>query len=172
MMATADLTAGRGIARALQSLPTRPLRACAFLAAAALLTACGGGGGSPDAPREGCATAASVGLPGAGNLLSITISNTGAAARSYSLHGQLRFSGQAGPAGGHSMLVLTDGQSPVYAGTIQAVADAQAQGLQPVVAAVLLQPGQSATWNLAHAPYPAPLGWKAMQFTGLELCAE
>lgn len=111
-------------------------------------------------------------MPGAGNLLSIAISNTGAAARSYSLHGQLRFSGRAGQAGGHSMIVLTDGQSPVYVGTIQATANAQAQGLQPIATAVLLQAGQSATWRLAHAPYPAPLEWKDMQFTELEICAE
>lgn len=172
MMATADLTAGRGIARALHSLPNRSLLACASLAAAVLLAACGGGSGAAEAARSGCAAADSVDMRGAGNLLSITISNTGATARSYNLHGQLRFSGQAGPAGGQSMLVLTDGQSPVYAGTIQAAADAQAQGLQPIAAAVLLQPGQAATWNLAHAPYPAPLGWKAMQFTAIELCAE
>lgn len=170
-MATSDLTAGCGVARALQSLPILATRAGACFAVL-LLTACGGGSGTPDAPREGCAAVNVVSMPGAGNLLSITFSNRGAAARSFTLQGQLRFAGQASTGGASSTLVLTDGLSPVYAGGIAAAAGAEAHGLQPLAATVLLQPGQSATWHLTHAPLPAPYSWSSMRFSDLELCAQ
>lgn len=144
-----------------------------MLALAAALCGCGGGGSGSDAAQTACASVDVVSMAGAGNLLSITISNPDVAPRRFTLHGQVRFSGQAsGTAGGYSTLLLTDGQSPVDGGAIQALAAGQAQGLLLVSTNVHLQAGASATWHLAHAPLPAPYGWSSMRFTSVELCAE
>lgn len=148
--------------------------ACAtLLALAALLPGCGGGGTTGYSPHPGCTGADAVSLAGAGNVLSITVTNTDVLQRRFTVHGQVRFSGQAnGASGGYSTMVLTDGQSPVAVGTIQAQAGAMAQGMLPVSATLYLAAGQSATWHLAHAPLPAPYGWSTMRFTSVELCAE
>ena len=166
-MATAHGIAAR--ARAYAALPNITRTALASLAAAAL-TACGGGG-STDAAADGCARADGLQLAGAGNLLSLTVRNDTAQPRRIALAGRVSFSGRAGSGGGSSALVLTDGQSPVLVGQLQADPGATAQGAQDVAADIVLTAGAVATWHLAHAPLPAPYGWVALTFGAAELCA-
>lgn len=157
-------------------------RACAFAAlpnitratlaslAAAMLTACGGGGSS-SAASDGCVRADGVQLAGAGNLLSLTVRNDTTAPRRVALDGRVSFSGRAGAGGGSSMLVLTDGQSPVFVGQLQAGPGGTAEGAQDLAVDIVLPAGAVVTWHLAHAPLPAPYGWVALTFGAAELCA-
>lgn len=169
MMATAD-----GIAARQRAFAALLRHTCTTLAltAATLLAACGGGGGPGSNPADGCVRNDGAQLAGPGNLLSLTIRNDTTAPRRVQLAGRVAFDGAAGgAAGAYSTLTLTDGQSPVQAGVLRAAAGGRAQGALDIGADVLLQPGAVATWHLAHAPLPAPYGWRAMLWNKAELCA-
>lgn len=170
MMAAANGIAAR--ARAFAALPTQRAAGLLGLAAACLLAACGGGGGGAT-PDGSCASADGVRMPGAGNVVSLTVRNDGAQPRRVTLTGRVSFSGTgSGAAGGYSTLLVTDGQSPVQVGQVQAAAGGAAQGAQDLSVDVILPAGSVATWHLAHAPLPAPYSWASMVFGVADLCAK
>lgn len=167
MMATADGIAVRARALAIKPQTFRRPLGVLTLACAALLSACGGGDSPPD--DASCAKFNSADVPGAGSVAGVTLRNPSGSPRSFTITGAMSFSGVAiGSAGGYSNVLLTDGQSPVFIGTIKA--SGAASGELPFSVDVLLQAGSSAVWRIAHAPLPAPYGWAAMRFSNVELC--
>lgn len=173
MMATADGIAARARAFAANPHPFRRPTGALLIASAALLAACGGGGSTEAAADDGCSTASAVRLAGPGNILSLQLVNASTAPRRLTLTGRVTFDGKAvdTAAGGHSALIVTDGQSPVQVGTVQAAQGGRAQGAADIAVDVVVPAGANVTWHLAHAPLPAPYGWQAMAFGAAEICA-